>query len=179
MSIFKGLAASFALALVAAAPLAAQQPTVTIDDDNITLRGCIQKVDLKAPAPPSTLVWSRSEIMMAGIAAAKQDAANPVGTSGVAGRVFYWLDNEEDFSEHVGQLVEVDGTLEDFESGEIEIKRDGEFTEIELDIDGAQEKARFPSSWFRGIDVDNEKEFEIVTRKIDVDEVRVVGPCNQ
>lgn len=180
MNILKALGASLALAFVASASVAAQQPTVEVDGDDITLTGCVQKVDLRAPAPASTIVWSRSEIMMAGVAAAKEDAANPVGTSGVAGRVFYWLDDddEEDFAKHIGQRIEVKGDLEDFEEGEIEVEKDGEFTEIRLEVDGDRETARVPSSWLEGVSTEKEKEFDIVTRKIDVNEIRVLGACN-
>ena len=42
---------------------------------------------------------------------------------------------------------EIKGELEDFEEGEIQVTRDGGFTEIELDIDGHKEKARVPTAW--------------------------------
>ena len=68
------------------------------------------------------LVWSRGDILLAGAEAAGPLAPNPVGTTGLAGRVFYFLDDEEDLAKHVGQEIEVKGDLEDFEKGEIEIK---------------------------------------------------------
>ena len=105
--------------------------------------------------------------MLAGVTATGPDAPNPVGTSGIAGRVFYWLEDDEDLSKHVGQLVEIEGDLEDFEIGEIEIDRDGDFTEIELDLEGRKEKARVPTSWLPGIGSDGDREFEIAARKHD------------
>ena len=167
-----------ALGALAIAPVRAQQPAVTIDDDDITIRGCIRRASTQPDAAPPMLVWSRSDIMLA--AASAIGAPRAVGTSGVAGRVFYWLDDDEDFSKHVGQLVEVRGELEDFEKGEIEITRDGAFTEIELDLDGKEEKARVPSAWLGsgGANQDYDVKLDIVARKIDVENVRVIGPCS-
>jgi hypothetical protein len=112
------------------------------------------------------LVWTRGDLML----------SNPSLLGGLApDRVFYWLEDDEDLSEHIGQLVEVRGDLGDFEKGEVEFDKEGDFTEIELKLDGKTEKARVPTSWLgapRG-----DAEFDIVTRKIDVDEVKVLGAC--
>lgn len=166
------------VATVAVASLAAQQAVVAIDDDDITIRGCVRRVELLAPAAAGILVWSRSDIMLAGVTATSVGAPSPIGTSGIAGRVFYWLEDDEDLSRHVGQLVEIEGDLEDFEIGEVEIEREGDFTEIELDLEGKKEKARVPTSWLRGIGSGRDQEFEIAARRIDVDEVRVLSACN-
>lgn len=160
------------------ASVTAQQSTVTIDDDDITIRGCVRSVDVHAPVPATMLVWSRGDIMLAGVTALGSNAPNPVGTSGIAGRVFYWLEDDEDLAKHVGQLVEVKGDLDDFEIGEVEIDREDDFTEIELDLDGKKQKARVPTSWLRGTGADKDQEFEIAARRIDVDNVRVLGACN-
>lgn len=166
-----------ALGSFMAAPLAAQQPSVTIDGDDITIRGCITRAAADRRDAPAMLVWSRSDIMLE--AAKALDEPRAVGTGGVAGRVFYWLDDDEDLARHIGQMVEVKGDLKDFEKGQIEIKRDGAFTEIELDLDGREEKARVPTAWLgpRGSSGDYEVELDIVARKVDVENVRVLGPC--
>jgi hypothetical protein len=179
MSVLRRLGLSFAVAAAAAIPLAAQQPAVTVDGDDITITGCIGKVDTQVPAPPAMLVWSRSDIMLAGVKAGGEGAPNPVGTSGVSGRVFYWLDDDEDLSKHVGQRVEIKGELEDFEKGEIEIKQDGEFTEITLDLDGKEEKARVPTSWLQDAGADKEQSYEIAARRFDVEDIRVLGACDE
>jgi hypothetical protein len=167
-----------ALATLAVTPIGAQQPAVTLDDDDITIRGCIGPVSGHSAIAPTMLVWSRGDIMLAGVTAVGSDAPNPVGTSGVAGRMFYWLEDDEDLSKHVGQLVEIKGELEDFEKGTVEIERHGEFTEIELDLGGKEEKARIPTSWLGPPISSKDREFDIVARRIDVDEVRVLGACN-
>ena len=48
------------------------------------------------------------------------------------------------------RLIEVKGDLGDFKKGEVEIDRDGDFTNIELKLDGKKEKARVPSTWISG-----------------------------
>ena len=114
-----------ALAVAAQASVVAQQPAVTIDDDDITLRGCVRRVDVQASVAPTMLVWTRSDIMLAGVTATDLSAPNPVGTSGIAGRVFYWLEDDEDLSKHIGQMIEVKGELEgEMEKGQIEIERE-------------------------------------------------------
>jgi hypothetical protein len=164
------------MATAFAAAVGAQQPAVTVNDDDITIRGCVREVDLQT-GTPSLLVWSRSDLMLVGAEAASSDAPNPIGTAGFAGRVFYWLDDDEDLAKHVGQRIEVKGDLEDIEKGEIEIEQDGAFTKIEMKLDGEEETARVPTSWL-GVPVgDKEQRFEIVARRVDVDNVKVLGAC--
>jgi hypothetical protein len=163
------------VACLAQMSMAAQQPNVRIDGDNITLTGCVVR-SAEAAALPQTLAWTRGEMMLAGVDAAAGAQRNPIGTSGISGRVFYWLDDDEDLAEYLGQRVEIKGELEDFEEGEIEVKRDGSFTEIELDIDGREEKARVPTSWF-GAAAPDEAEFKIAAREVDVEDIRVIGSC--
>jgi hypothetical protein len=164
-----GLAAT----LGAAVTSAQQQSVVMIHDDDIMIRGCVRPVTPGVP-PASMLVWSRGDLMLAGAALAT--GVSPVGTAGMPGQVFYWLNDDDDLAEHVGQLVEVEGELKDFERGEVEIDREGNDTKIELDLDGRKEKARVPTAWlgpgFR------DQEFDILARRIDVDDVRVLGACD-
>jgi hypothetical protein len=172
------LGVAVALATLTAAPVAAQQSAVKVNDDEITIRGCIRQANAQAEAAPGMLVWSRGDLVMAGVTAIGSDAPNPVGTSGVSGRVFYWLDDDEDLSKHVGQLVEIKGELDDFERGQIKIQRRGEFTEVELDLGSKEEKARVPTSWLGQPTAERGQEFDIVARRIDVGDVRVLGACN-
>lgn len=164
-----GLAASGALAPTTVS-LRAQQPSVSVDGDDITVRGCVGRVTPGSPHGASALVWTRGDIMLS-----NATAIGAARNSSLTERVFYWLDDDEDLAKHVGQMVEVKGDLGEFKKGEIDIDRDGEFTEIELKLDGKTEKARVPTSWLgvpRG-----EGEYDIASRKIDVDTVKVLGPC--
>ena len=164
---------ALALAAASAVSAAAQQPAVTIDGDDITITGCVVRGSTPSGSIPDLLVWSQSDIMMAGAASAGNSAV-PIGTAGAAGRVFFWVD--EDLSKHVGQRVEVKGDLEDIEKGKIEIETKGQFTEIELDLDGREETMRVPTAWLSP-GTPRDAEIEIAARKVDVDDVRVLGPC--
>ena len=113
------VAGSLAMATAFAATLSAQQPAVMVDDDDITIRGCVREVDLRT-TNPSLLVWSRSDLMLVGAEAAGSDAPNPIRPRRLRRRVFYWLDDDEDLAKHVGQQIEIKGDLEDIEKGEIE-----------------------------------------------------------
>ena len=155
-------AASLSVATLAAA---GQQSTVVVDNDDITIRGCVGRVS--PAATERMLVWTRGDIMLSN--------PNALRSGQLADRVFYWLDDDEDLSKHVGQMIEVKGDLGDFERGEVEFDRDGDFTDVKLKLDGKTEKARVPTAWFgasRG-----EGDVDIIARKIDVDDVKVLGAC--
>lgn len=159
---------TLALAMFAASSAGAQRPAITVDDDDITIRGCITQAPSPSPVAPTTLVWSRSDIML---------SAAELSVPAAAPGVFYWLDDDDDLAKHVGQRVEIKGDLEDFEEGEVEIEKDGDFTEIELDLGGKKEKARIPTSWLGAAAPNRDREFDIVARRIDVKDVRVLGAC--
>ncbi|MEZ5285172.1 MAG: hypothetical protein R2712_10260 [Vicinamibacterales bacterium] len=160
----------FALPLLAmlAAPAAAQ-PSITVDDDDITISGCVLQEAAGTPDASRTLAWTRRDIMLAA-------AGMPVPAA--SSRVFYWIDDDDSLAAHVGRRVELKGELKDFETGEVEIDRDGDYTEIELDLDGEEEKIRVPNTWLSGsARGDDDREFDIVARRIDVKDVKVLGDC--
>ena len=155
---------SLSLATVAAA---GQQTAVAVRGDDITIRGCVSRAQPGSVGTAPMLVWSRGDIMLGNAAA--------LNAAQLTDRVFYWLDDDEDLAKHIGQNIEIKGDLGDFEKGEVEIDRDGEFTNIELKLDGKKEKARVPTAWLtvpRG-----EGEFDIIARKVDVDKINVIGAC--
>ena len=158
--------------------LPAQQTVILTGDDDFVFRGCVRRANLQTSAPANIIVWSQGDIMLDAATALGAGAPNPIGTSGMLGRVFYWLDAEDDLANHIGWLVEVEGNLEDFETGEVEIERDGDFTEIEVELDGREETARMPTSWLGVIGGDHDREFDIATRRVDVHNVRLLGACN-
>jgi hypothetical protein len=176
MKMFAILASmSFAGAVTAAAVQLG--PTVTVDGDKITLTGCLVPAD-QVTASPDALFWSKGGLMLAGAGAAAAPSTNAIAASGISGRVFYWLDDEDDLRDHVGKRVEIKGDLEDLEDGKVKVSRDGDFTEIELDIDGDKEEARVPTSWFGSVQP-KDAEFKIAVREVDVDEVRALGACTR
>jgi hypothetical protein len=152
-----------------------QGPAVIVDGDDITITGCIVPA-AEVTSSPEALFWSRGGLMLAGAGAAAVPNTNAVSASGLSGRVFYWLDDDEDLRKHLGKRVEIKGEIEDLEDGEIKVSRDGDFTEIELDIDDDKETARVPTSWF-GAATPKDAEFKIAVREVDVDEVRELGVC--
>lgn len=176
-----GMFALFAMA-IAPSPVSAQH-AVHVDGDNITIRGCVSAADAELTMPFDTLIWSRTGMLTAGTAAA--DA--PVHAGGaheLASRVLYWIDSDE-LSKHVGQMVEVKGNLEDLKQGELEIERDGDFTEIRLELDGDEDTIRVPTSWLSRSSVartsaeakEDDIDIDIATRKVDIDDVKVLGRC--
>ena len=152
--------------------LGAQQPSVVVHDDDITIRGCVARSASATFSPQNMLAWTRGDIMLS--SAMALDGGRSHGAA--ADRVFYWLEDEEDLSKHVGQMVEVKGDLGDFKKGEVEIDREGDFTDIRLKLGGKTEKARVPTAWLGS---PKDAEFDIVSRKIDVDSVKVLGPCTR
>jgi hypothetical protein len=179
MRFFRIGLAALAAATITAVPAAAQH-SVHVDGDDITIRGCVTPADGELRMPFETLIWSRSGILTAGGAAA--DAAVHAGHD-LASRVLYWIDSDE-LKKHVGQMVEVRGELEELKKGELEIERDGDFTEIRLELDGDEDTIRVPTSWLSRSSVaraatggDDDVEIDIATRKVDIDDVKVVGRC--
>lgn len=164
-----------AVAMALAAPVGAQQPTVRIDDDDITVQGCVSP-NLQEQAPLELLLWSRSGILSAA-SAVSGDHAGIFSPQGLAGRVFYWMERDK-LAQHVGQLVEIKGELEDPKTGEVEIDREGAVTEIKMELGGREESIRVPTALLHpATDKDDEIEFEIVARKIDIDDIRILGAC--
>lgn len=166
----------FVLASAVAHPLAAQQPSVTIEGDTITITGCLARVTASPSIAPTSLVWSKGDLMLAGAAVAGANVAVPVGTTGVGDRVFYWLDEEDDLTQHLGKHVQIRGEVDDFETGEIEIDRDGDYADVKLELDGEEEEIRIPMA-FLGHGIRDDVDIDIVARKVDVDDVDVLGPC--
>ena len=92
--------------------------------------------------------------------------------------MFYWIEDDDDLLQYVGQMVEVRGDLKDFHRGEVEFDRDGDSTKIKLDLHDRKETIHVPTSWLIGMGLDREQEIDIQARRIDVDDVRVLGVCN-
>jgi hypothetical protein len=173
MGSFQRLLAMAAFASAIGVSTAAQQPTAIVKGDEIRMSGCVTRTDPAAMTSGSVLAWTRGDLLLSRAVI----EGYPVGTSGVAGPggVVYYLDNGADLARHIGRFVEVKGDLEDIETGRVKIDHEGDFTEVEIELDGDEDKVRVPTAWF-GTNV-HDKEYNIIARKIDVDDVRVIGPC--
>jgi hypothetical protein len=101
-------------------------------------------------------------------------APTTVGTAGVFANVFYWLDKDDELTPHVGHLVEVDGDLKgELRDGQIKIDRKDQWTEIEVESDGRDMKARVPNaSIVPGPDAD--RKMSVLVRRVDVNKVRML-----
>jgi len=162
-----------AVAVTSAVGLGAQQPGVRIDEDNVTIRGCVMRAERYAPADRMPIVWSRDDILVSLVGGAYD---NPGATS-PAGHVFYYLD-DEGLRDRVGRLVEIKGDLEDVKKGEVEIERKDDYTEIELKFAGRTERARIPTPWFAARKGD-ERDYKVIVQRVDVEDVREIGACDR
>lgn len=168
------LSLSSLLVLTSAVSQGAQQPGLHIDEDDITIRGCVIRAAQYAPVDRMPIVWSHDDILVsiADSGGSRRDSGGP------AGRLFYYLD-DKDLTDHVGQMVLIKGDLEDVKKGEVEIERKGDFTEIKLKVSGHEEKARIPTPWFAAGRPGDERDYQVVVQRVDVDDVAVLGPCGR
>jgi hypothetical protein len=162
-----------AVTATSAVGLGAQQPGVSIHEDDITIRGCVMRAERYAPADRMPIVWSRNDILVSLVGGDDRPGA---GTP--AGHVFYYLD-DENLTDRVGRIVEVKGSLEDVRKGQIEVDREYDFTTLELEFSGKNEKVRIPTPWFGAARSSNERDYQVIVQRVDVDDVRVVGNCDR
>jgi len=160
-----------------------QQSVFIVGDDDVMIRGCVRPADPRAYSPVEMLVWGQGNVMLTGISGLTpvtplgNTPPYAVGTSGFATRVFYWMDND-DLREYLGQMVEVRGDLKAFERDEVKIDREGDYTKIELDVHDQKETIWLPTSWLIGTGTATGQNIDIVARRIDVDDIMVLGVCN-
>ena len=158
-----------------------QQSMLMIGDDDIMIRGCVRPIDPRAYTLVDMLVWGHGNVMLTGMTGPHSfgnTTSHAVGTSGFVNRVVYWMEDDEDLVEYLGQMVQVRGDLKDFERGEVEVDREGDYTKIELNVHERKETIRLPTSWLIGTGLNREQDIDIVVRRIDVDDVLALGACN-
>ena len=176
------LVPAVALAAALATPAMAQQKPAGDKDDQIIITGCVIKSDPKLSGPRTMMIWSKGDVYLDPVGAEvkpAEGAGRPVGTGGGAEPIFYWIDDDDDFSRHAGKRVEIVGELSDeLEDGEIEIEPKGAFTEIEFEWDGDDVKARVPSAWLSPETPAKKAEFDIAIRRVDVEKVTVLSNCD-
>ena len=96
-------------------------------------------------------------------------------------RVVYWIDDDDEIEGHHGRLVELRGELEgDIDRGEIQVEREDGRVEVEFKADGKRLKARLPQMpsavGTSGGDDSDERDYDVVVRKLDVKSVRMIAP---
>jgi hypothetical protein len=161
-----------ALAAASMVSLGAQQSGISVDKDDVVIRGCVTRAERYTPVERMPLVWSRDDILVAVQDGGRRSSESP------AGRLLYWLD-DKDLTDQIGKIVEIKGDLEDVKKGEVEIERHDDFTTVELKFAGKTEKARIPTPWFSTGRDGEDREYQVAVQRVDVDEVKVVGTCDR
>ncbi|NOT43693.1 MAG: hypothetical protein HOP14_03710 [Acidobacteria bacterium] len=151
---------------------AAAQRAPVVPDERFVIRGCVDRVEGDEVTAQSLLVWTRGDIVFR--RAVVMSGLPPSELVEPREPVFYWLNHDDDLSRHLGQHVEVRGTLARFEEGLVTVEP---ITEFRLRIDGADETARVPSAWLRPSAAD-ETVYGTNVYRVDVESVQVVGDCD-
>jgi hypothetical protein len=104
-------------------------------------------------------------------------APGPVGTSGTASSIFYWLGNHKDLANHVGHRVEIAGEVEsDLKDGDVEVAQKSGWIEMRIRSAGRSMKAQVPDSFFvEGAGKARKEKYDVLVRTVDVDKVRMIA----
>jgi hypothetical protein len=173
------------VALMLSGAAAAQQGNVTKkgEDEKVTLTGCVVKGEggfvlmHDENAPATTATAAPGTVGTAGV----PNAASAAAATSAAGRVFYWLDDQDDLEDHAGQRVEVVGELEgDIEKGDMAIERENGMVELEFKVDGERRVTikvpEIPAAvGTAGAVTDKEQEFNFRVRRVDVDSIKTLS----
>jgi hypothetical protein len=155
-----------------------QQRPAGDHDDQAVITGCVMPSGHKdTTGPRSLIVWSKGDVYLETAIVQTKPSERSVGTSGAREMVFYWIDDENDFSKHAGHQVEIVGEISDVKSGEFEVNHEGAFTELEFEVGGRETSARVPSAWLASQTPGKDADFHIVVRTVDVEKVTVLGDC--
>jgi hypothetical protein len=165
-----GLALSFAGFAGGTAAVAAQ------GDKEIELTGCV----VRDEGGDGFLLTNVPRTPTFQAAGADPVAPGPVGTSGAAATIFYWFDDDDELEEHVGHQVQVRGELEgDVKEGAIKLERKDNWTEITIESDGRDLKARVPQSLFvvrpAGATRSSDADVDVLVRKVDAKDVKMLA----
>lgn len=172
-----------ALALGVSASLTAQQPASghpAHEDQRVTLTGCVVKADdgyvlTNAVQLPAT----------AGTAGAVEPpVTQPARSAPPVGRVFYWLEEDDDLEGRAGHRVEISGEIDDIDPGTISVEREEGMIELEFKVDGDKKvTVKLPDTPAAGAPVgtsgivatDRERDYDVKVKKIDVKSVRMIA----
>jgi hypothetical protein len=186
------LAGAFALAFAFAPSKTKALIPVDLGDDDIIVTGCIVRGDSEGD---EGLLLAQALPVASG--ATSGQALGTTGDVRESGQTLYWLSDLEDddnLPHYIGRRVEIRGELEgDVKTGEMELERDGEWVKVEIKSDGKRVKTRLPlvalipanaatgavGTTGEALPDDEELELNVLVRKIDVKDVRVVaGSCD-
>jgi hypothetical protein len=138
--------------------------------DPVTLTGCLVRAD---DGDGYLLVNTPREPAAASVEP-RSTSPTTVGTAAVFTNIFYWLNKDDDLLPHVGHQVEVLGDLKgELRDGQIKIDRKDQWTEIEVESDGRDMKARVPNASIIAAP-DPDRKMAVMVRRVDVTKVRMV-----
>lgn len=195
---FATTCAAAALAFGLGSTMAAQQaavgatPVPTGDDKEVRITGCVIKGEdgyvLSTVGEAVTVETSRTTVGTSGSTTTTTTTTKSTGTPIVPAanqRYIYWLDDDDDLLEnHAGQRVEVIGEIEgDIERGEIEIERENNMIELEIQAKGEKITVKLPDTpaannaavGTSGIVTDEPQDIPFKVRKFDVDSVKMIA----
>jgi hypothetical protein len=152
---------------------AERTPASSPDDNNIKLTGCLVKGEGDHGYLVTNLPSEPASTSPAGVSV----VPSAVGTTGNYSTIFYWLDDNGGLERHVGHRVEIEGRLKgDPKSGEIELERKDNWTEVKVKSDGRSMKAMVPNaSIYPASPRDKDRKVTAVVRRVDVDHVRMIA----
>jgi hypothetical protein len=168
------VAALCACALAAAAPVPGALAAGGLDDNDVTLKGCLAKGE--GDGAGYLLTNTMADPALRQSADAKIEPSS-VGTTGGFASVFYWLDGNDDLKKNIGHEVEITGELKgDLKEGEIKLDRKDTWTEMTVKADGRTMKANVPNaSVFAAPGQDPDRKADVLVRKVDVEKVRMLA----
>ena len=167
---------AIAVAISVASGAAQVRAETPQNDKDIKLSGCLVRGEdgggYLLTNSPSEPAWQRT--------ADPTVVPSAVGTTGSFATIFYWLKDDDDLKAHVGHLVEVEGDLEgDLEDGAIKIDRKDKWTEIRVESEGRDLRARVPHSSIVSWSSRDKREVKALVRKVDVEHVRMLAASCQ
>jgi hypothetical protein len=173
------LGTSLALALGLTAVVAAAETPEAVKGSPVTITGCVAESD------SDSFVLTHVQNISEPGAVARNVSLGATGLQGGSAEVIYWLskDSIKKMRGHVGQRVEVTGTITDVSTGTVEIKKepgkDGPDNKVEVDARGKDASAKTDRPVEPGDPpppgVKVEKKKTLPVHRIKVDTVRMVS----
>jgi hypothetical protein len=161
------------LAGAAAAGVTSPARAAGLADKDIKLSGCLVRGEgegagyflTNTPAEPSLARTAEANV-----------APSALGTSGSFRTIFYWLEGDNGLKTHVGNRVEIEGTLGNQpKEGDIKVERKDKWTELTVKADGRTMKANVPHTSAMPASKDDTSKSDILVRRVDVSKVRMLA----
>jgi hypothetical protein len=138
--------------------------------DPVTLTGCVIRAD---DGDGYLLINTPREPAVASVEP-RAKAPTTVGTTEVITNVFYWLDKDDDLTPHIGHQVELDGDVKgQLREGQIKIDRKDQWTEVEVESEGRDMKARVPNASIIAAP-DADRKIAVIVRRVEVKKIRML-----